>query len=235
MSVFDFIRDLPLYADRPWAADRLAARHRFCIEPHLELIRGARVLDLGSHDGRWPYAIALADAREVVGIEARGDLMARFADFPDNPARNRVRLIEGEIDATLSQMIAAGEQFDIVAVLGVFYHLTSHYRLLDQIRRLGAGLVIIDGEFLTGPLARIELRPEDPALPKNAPPAFEGQRHALAGIPSRIALELMANTLGYRVDWMDWSALPPDRRDAVRDYFNGPNARSNRGTCALRR
>ena len=227
MSVFEFIRDLPLYADRPLAADRLAARHRFWI-------RGARVLDLGSHDGRWPYAFALAGAREVVGIEARPELIGRFADFPDTAARRRVRLIEGDIDRTLEQMIADGEAFDIVSVLGVFYHVTAHYRLLDQIRQLGARLVIVDGEFLTMPAAMIELRPEDPALPKNAPAAFEHQERVVAGIPSRIALELMASTLGYRVDWMDWTSLPPDRRVSVPDYFRDPGAGRNRGTCTLR-
>jgi hypothetical protein len=59
----------------------------------------------------------------------------------------RVRLVEGEAIPALETFGAAGERFDVVAVLGLFYHLVEHFRLLWLVRQLGPRLVILDSEF----------------------------------------------------------------------------------------
>jgi len=57
--------------------ERLEYRYRALIERNGELIRGKRVLDLGSHDGRWMLAALDAGARHVVGIEGRQQLIGQ--------------------------------------------------------------------------------------------------------------------------------------------------------------
>lgn len=102
------------------------------------------MLDLASHDGRWPYVFAEAGAREVIGIEGRQELIDEFAAYPEDAIKARVSLRQGDINDAVREMVAAGERFDVVGVLGIFYHITTHYLLLSQIRALEPRLVVID-------------------------------------------------------------------------------------------
>lgn len=232
MSIFDFIRGLPLYVDKPKDAERLNSRHRFIIQPFERDLRKARVLDLASHDGRWPYAFATAGAREVVGIEGRPELIAEFDGYPAGEVRDRVTLIQADINEEVPRLAAAGERFDVVSVLGIYYHITTHYSLLAHIRALRPKLIIIDGEFQNNQAPIIKLVQEDTRKNMNSLAYFDGQVKAVKGVPSRGAMEVMASSLGYSVEWLDWNGLPPKDRAGVQDYYRkGPQTR---GTCALR-
>ena len=232
MSIFDFIRGKPLYAHNERSVDRLNTRHRFVISPFLDEIRGARILDLASHDGRWPYAFAQAGAREVIGIEGRAELIEQFETFPDDAAKARVELRQGDINVEVPKLVETGERFDVIGVLGIFYHITTHYVLLSQLSQLRPNLILIDSEFLNRPLEIIQLVPEDPRRHMNTLQQLPNQTKTLKGVPSRTATEMMARNLGYRVDWLDWDALPEDERQGVKDYYR--KGRMTRGTCALR-
>ena len=59
-GLFDFLRTLPPYDENAGSIKRLHQRHKLIVEPFLPRIRGARVLDLAAHDGRWSYALAHA-------------------------------------------------------------------------------------------------------------------------------------------------------------------------------
>jgi hypothetical protein len=109
----------------------------------------------------------------------------------------------------------------------------DHYGLLRLIRELRPKLVIIDSEFMTAAWPHVAINFEDTAKELNSTACYEGQKKAPVGIPTRSALEKMAESLGYATDWLDWDALPPARRIGVRDdYFReGPKRRF---TCALR-
>jgi hypothetical protein len=232
MSIFDFVRGLPLYFDKPRNADRLNTRHRFLVEPFMSDIREARVLDLASHDGRWPYAYATAGAREVIGIEGRRELIDEFANYPEGRERDRVRLIHGDINVEVPKLANAGERFDIVCVLGIFYHITTHYELLSQIRKLRPKLIIIDSEFMNTKDKHIKLILEDPSKRMNTLAAFDGQEKTVKGVPTRGAMEMMAANLGYSLEWLDWNRLPGRYRQGVQDYYReGPKTRA---TCVLR-
>ena len=232
MALFDFLRNLPRYRQHPGGVRRLDRRQRFIIEPHLHDLRGTRVLDLGSHDGRWPYAFALAGAREVIGIEGRAEMIAEFDAYPDGPAKKRVTMMHGDIQDELPRRVAAGETYDIVSVLGLFYHITTHYVLLTQIRALRPKLILIDGLFLNDADPVIRLVAEDPTRHMNTLPAYPDQAVTLKGVPSRGATEMMAENLGYRCTWLDWDELPLEERRDVPDYFQeGDRCRA---TCALR-
>lgn len=232
MGFFDFLPQIASYAEDPGSVARLNERHRKIVKPLEPQIAGARVLDLAAHDGRWSFAFAAAGAAEVVGIEGRQDLIDRFADFPRPRLRERVTLRCGDIFDGMEQAIAAGERFDVVAVLGILYHVMDHFRLFRLIRALGPRLVIVDSEFALRPGPVIVLGRERTDKALNAIPQIEGQERALIGIPSFPAMEAIADALDYSCDWVDWSDLPEARRAPVGDYFRPEVKR--RATCLLR-
>jgi hypothetical protein len=231
-DVFGFLADLPHADGRPQPVDRLNKRHAFIIDPFRSDIAGARVLDLAAHDGRWAWAFARAGAECVLGIEARRELVARFADYPDTPFKARVTLRTGDIFDALEAEVASGARHDVVGVLGIFYHIMDHFRLLRLIRRLEPRLVIIDSEFLLRSEPAIQLVRERTDNVVNATAQIPGQEVAVKGVPSFAALELMAGALDYRVAWADWGLLAPADRAGVRDYYR--DRRLRRATCALR-
>lgn len=234
MGFFDFLSGLRGYQDRPQAVPRMNRRHDFLIGDFAPEIAGARVLDLGAHDGRWAYAFAGAGALQVVGIEARADVVAGFAAYPDAGLRARVTLRVDDMFTGLEKAIAAGETYDIVAVLGVFYHITEQVRLLHLIRQLQPKLIIIDGEFAQRPKPVFVLETERTDNPVNAPAQYPGQTKALVAIPSFAAMELMADALDHDLTWSDWQRVPATDRHGVQDYFRPQGAGRRRATCVLR-
>ncbi len=236
MPFFDFLAESQRYGDKlAKGIHRLNMRHRFIVGPFTQDIAGARVLDIAAHDGRWSYALAAAGAREVVAVEARGELIEQFAEYPDDEASRRVSWIQGDLFEVLRDLASRGERFDVVAVYGIFYHLMDHYLLLKLIHRLGPELVVIDSEFLQVERAVIDVVVEDTSKFLNSTPQIEGQDRAPTGVPSRRAVDVMAGSLGYDVTWSDWNSLPRRDRRQVRAYFRPPEkSRQIRDTCALR-
>ena len=231
MNAFEGLDATAAFDATPDMVRRLRKRHALVVEPFRAELRGARVLDLGAHDGRWCYAFAAAGAREVLGVEPRAPLIEGFARFPDDDARGRVTLVEGEAGPALEAFGEAGERFDVVAVLGLFYHLMDHFRLLWLIRQLGPRLVIVDSDFSLARAPVIELVRERTDKPLNAVAQIGGQARAVKGIPSFAAMEAMADALDYAVEWIDPAPLAADP-EGVRDYFRARKMR--RAVCALR-
>src|SRR4051794_3513629 len=70
---------------------RLNLRHKAIVGVNRDAFDGARVLDLASHDGRWSFAALEAGAKEVIGVEARQDLVthahANLTYYGVDPAR----------------------------------------------------------------------------------------------------------------------------------------------------
>ncbi|OYX45377.1 MAG: hypothetical protein B7Z02_02110 [Rhodobacterales bacterium 32-67-9] len=232
MAFFDFLTAIDRYAEDARSVARLNERYRMLIRPLRAEIEGARVLDLAAHDGRWAYAFAASGAREVVGIEGRQVLIDRFAGFPAGRPRDKVTLKCNDIFEGLRAEVAAGQRYDIVGVLGILYHVMDHFQLFRLIRKLGPRLVIVDSEFVIGPNAVIRVMREETDNDLNAIPNHEGFARTLIGVPSRKAMELMAEVLGYDCDWLDWNTVPPDRRGPLPDYYREKFKR--RGTCLLR-
>ena len=232
MSFFKFITDLPGYSKDSNDMLRLNRRHTMLVAPYQAELDGARVLDLGAHDGRWAYALAAAGAREVVGIEARDHLIARFDAFPDATFKARVKLVQGDLFEVLQAYIDAGERFDIISVFGIYYHIMDHLRLLLMIRQLGARLVLVDSEFSLGKGANITLVTEDTGKDLNAAPQRPGQPRALVGIPTFAAMEKLAQAAGYALEWGDAHTRFGSDTTGLQDYFRAENKR--RAFCALR-
>lgn len=234
MAFFDFLDENPRYAGKKLSINRLNKRYEFLIEPYASELAGARVLDLASHDGRWSYALSAAGASQVLGIEARADQIAQFDGYPAGPVKDRVSFVQGDVYAEIPRLAAAGERFDVVAVYGLYYHVMDHYGLLTRIHQLQPRLVIIDSEFDVSPEATIRIVTEPTDSHLNSIAYVADQVKAPVGIPSRRALELMAGSLGYSVDWADWDSLPLDQRGGLKSYYREAPEWKRRGTCALR-
>jgi hypothetical protein len=234
LAFFDFLSDLPDYGHVPAKVQRLNKRHPFLVSQFSADILDARVLDLGAHDGRWSYAIAAAGAAQVTAIEARASVAARLDAFPDTTLKSRITMRVSDVFAGLEEAVAAGERYDVVAVFGLLYHVMDHFRLLLLVHQLQPKLIIIDSDFIKQQGALIRLVREDTDNDLNAAPQTAGQKVAVKGVPSRAALDLMAQALGYGLTWSDWGALPPEQRAGVQDYYLTPDRVLRRGTCALR-
>lgn len=222
-GVFDFLEQLKgsgiPYGPRD--ISRMNWRYHHIVEPIADELDGATALDLGSHDGRWPYALAATGAT-VTGIEGRGDLIAQFSRFPDDEARNRVTLVEGDFITEMDRLLAEGEQFDVVTCLGVFYHTIQHYRILMQMLAFRPKVVVVDSIFHLSDRAIITVRNESVTSRGKTIAQKEGQAYAPIGRISRSAIELMVDTLGYTVEWNEWD-VPEEAREPVMDYFDHPN------------
>ncbi len=231
MNFFDFLSGLPAYSNNAASVKRMNKRHAMLIEPFRDRIHGKRVLDLGAHDGRWSFALAAAGAREVVGVEARQELIDRFDAFPSTPFKKKVLLKKADLHEYLDTATADQERFETVVLFGIFYHIMDHFRVLRQTRDLGATTILIDSEFIKGKNPMIQLVMEKTALDINAAPQIPGQEMAVKGVPSFVALDRMAGALGMSVEWVDAGSLYADAQDGVRDYFR--ETRMIRAMCAL--
>lgn len=234
MGFFDFLTGNPRYAGHDLNLNRLNRRHEMLVTPYAGDLAGSRVLDLASHDGRWSYALSAAGAREVVGVEARGDQIEQYAAYPDGEVKDRVSFVHGDVYDVLPELAQRGESFDVVAIFGLYYHVMDHYGLLELVHRLRPRLVVIDSEFARSadPVIRLATETTDSHL--NSISHTAGQAVAPVGVPSRSAMELMARTLGYAVEWSDWGSVARHRRGGLKAYYRGGGAWKRRATCALR-
>jgi hypothetical protein len=232
MGFFNFLQEIAPYAEDPKSVRRLNMRHRMIIGPLADEIAGEAVLDLAAHDGRWAHAFAAAGARDVLGIEGRQELIDRYAHYPASAVKDRVSLRAGDIFDGVDAEIAQGNQYGVIGVLGIFYHIMDHFRLLKQLRKLGPKMVIVDSDFALAAGAVIVLAKERVDKPLHAIAQIEGQETTVIGIPSFKAMEVMAEVLDYDCTWLNWNRVPLDKRGPLGDYYR--TDLKCRGTCILR-
>ncbi len=234
MPVLEFLNGLQKYREDAKHLARQRQRHAFLIEPFLDDIKGAKVLDIAAHDGRWSYALAEAGAESVLGIEGRADLVELFDELPDSAAKERVTLAAEDLFDALDRLIAEKQTFDVVALFGIMYHVMDHFRIVRQCVQLSAKLIIIDSEFMKGVNPYIQMVKERTDVEINATPQIGGQEVAIKGVMSNAAMERIAEALSCEIEWLPWENLPKENRTVVRDYFRGPQKKMVRRTCALR-
>jgi Methyltransferase domain len=207
---------------QPW---RLNLRYEAIFADHADLLKGARVLDIASHDGRWSLAALETGARSVVGIEAREDLV--------RAAEENLRL--SGVDASAFDFVA-GDVFDVlrdgaievdvVLCLGFLYHTLRYNELWTRIRECRPGHLLVDTS-VRGSDARpvVHLSQEPTSRQGNAvEDAFSYGHQVLVGRPSLAALELMGEAHGFRLEGLaDWGSLIRDNpeADGIGDYRAG--------------
>lgn len=241
-----FFDDYPLFygsSKTSATSDRLGARYAAIIEAHQALIRGSRVLDLASHDGRWSFAALSAGAAHVVGIEARQELVANahtnFAEYGIN--RDRYEFIVGDVFKVLTEITV---QVDVVFCLGYLYHTIKHVELLDLIERTGARQLILDTEIVRNSSSQCgavqskrdgvrKVWEEPLALQliqepvENESMAFKDDAtrsgHALVARPSLEYLQILLDHFGFSVSKIDWGPILLERAGSsgLNDYAEG--------------
>lgn len=178
---------------------RLQERYRALIEWNREIIQGSRVLDLASHDGRWSFAAVKAGAELAVGIEAREHLVkAAEENAQSYGLAGKLRFTQADVFAHLDFLAEHPEhRFDVVFCFGFFYHTAHHMLLLNKIAKLKPRYLIVDTRVCLNPEAVIELHWENVADESSAAVPEAGEVHAIAGVPSKRALDLMLSAAGF--------------------------------------
>ena len=125
------------------AQGRLNLRYEAIFAQNADIFEGARVLDIASHDGRWSLAALHAGAAEVIGIEARDDLVESARESLDRlaPPGKKYEFRAGDVFQVLAE-----ETFDVdvVLCLGFLYHTLRYNELMRRIRDLDPRYLVVD-------------------------------------------------------------------------------------------
>lgn len=222
-----FFDDHPEFLDTSDTANskgRLNLRHVAIIEEHREVLNGARVLDIASHDGRWSFAALQAGAAHVTGIEGREHLVTNanktFADKGIDPSQ--FRFIHGDAHDTLTAGVGT---FDLVMCLGFLYHTLRYPELFAGIRATGARHVLIDTRVFPTSKRVVRLINNPQEIESMAiEDRFSYQGKTLVGTPSVSAVKHMLDTYGFdvvsRPDWAKIKQAHPQIRRA-KQYERG--------------
>ena len=205
----------------PWR-NRLNQRYRALIESNQEILRGASILDLASHDGRWSFAALKHGAARVIGIEGREELVrnARESMEAYGISRDRFHFILGDVFREVDDLERGS--FDVVFCFGFFYHTMHHVLLLSKIQRLASRYLLLDTGIGTSKETVVELREEDATEEPNAIPTEGGASdRVLVGYPSKGALELMLRHFGYEWSYYDWQGAGITSWEHLEDYRDG--------------
>jgi hypothetical protein len=205
------------------APDRLNQRYRALIQTNIGIISGRRVLDIASHDGRWSLAAHKAGAEYVLGIEARQHLTdaARANLVEYRVPVGKVEFVRGDVMVELDKLETGS--FDTVFCFGFLYHTIDHMALLRKIARLQSANLVLDTSISLRPGSIIEVRVEQTEHESAAAIGEPGNpKRAVSGNPSRTALELMLNAVGFlTLNYYDWQHADIKRWNGLKDYYLG--------------
>jgi SAM-dependent methyltransferase len=125
-------------------ANRLNWRAEILLTRNQHVIRGRKVLDLASHDGRFSYACLQLGASMVIGVEARPHLVRNAQEnlLKLGCSKDSFQVLEDDVFEYLPK-VAHGD-FDTILCLGFFYHTVRQVELAKEFRRIGPRHLILD-------------------------------------------------------------------------------------------
>ncbi len=175
-------------------------------------LKGKRVLDIACNSGFWSIQCALLGAAEVVGFDARPELVEQA---------NLVKSIVGLDNVRFQQMdfwemspSRLGGVFDVVLNLGILYHLPKPLEALELTKAMAMEHIVLDTVICAERGALIRVGWEEP----------EDIRAAVSpGIvmyPTRRAIDLMLKHLGVP----KFQFVPLRTRDMPEVYIDGGRA-----------
>jgi len=217
-----YFEKFPEFKESKVASDenRLYERYNKLIQNNRELLEGARVLDLGSHDGRWSMAALKAGAKTVKGLEGRPEMakQAHSTFTKYNVPEDRFSFDVGDFHALLGRF--KKDEFDVVLCLGVLYHTPHNVLLFQQIRDLAPKAVILDTRVCLRVKPLFELGSE---TWRNLGHGIKEQAqadHVLFCVPSHPAIEMMTAHIGYQLEVIDWHDGSVTDWKALQQYKN---------------
>lgn len=211
-----FFRRYPRFFDTSEVAAtraRLNLRYEAIIAENRDILQGARVLDIASHDGRWSFAALDAGAASVLGIEGRPELVNNAGEnlASYGVSQDRYEFVAGDIFDVLADREV---RVDVVMCLGFMYHTLRYNELMHGIRATGARYVIIDTQakhlMAPEPLVRLVRERHEHQSAAVADDFVHGDT-VLTGRPSLAAITLMMEAYGYAFDRLsDWGGILRD-------------------------
>lgn len=211
-----FFDQYPAFYTSPVSAhpNRLHQRYRAIIEANQGALSGARILDIGAHDGRWAFAALHAGAEHATMIEPRPTAVTmarkRFAEY--SVSRDGFTILQDDVSTRLEWI--TDQRFDVVLLLGFLYHTGAHLQLLEAINASGPSVVVIDSEVVDEAGAVIRYHVEQD---QDERCAYRPGRSVITGTPSAGMIDMMLAQHGFQVSRYDWSQRCDDWR-AVGDY-----------------
>ncbi|MBN2419950.1 MAG: class I SAM-dependent methyltransferase [Deltaproteobacteria bacterium] len=195
--------------------DRLNFRCDVLLSSNQEAIKGKRILDLASHDGRFSHACLELGARHVTGVEGRHHLVEsankNLIDMGHNP--KFFSFVQDDIFDYLHKVTP--KEFDTVLCFGFFYHTIRQSELISEIRR------IQPAHFLLDTLISKDTD-EKPCL------VFMPESHEIEGStidpidlvawPTKNYIELILRTYGFSFKELQWSSEKVNNLKEIGDY-----------------
>jgi len=203
---------------------RLNPRYEAIFAQNADLFPGARILDIASHDGRWSLAALHNGAAEVIGIEARDDLVEAARENLDLYAPGgHYHFIAGDVFEVLAEKHT---EVDVVLCLGFLYHTLRYNELMRGIRDLEPRYLLVDTAVERKKAVVVHLRTERSEVPRNAvADRFSHGDLTLVGRPTLRALQLILESYGFEIErFSDWETLIAANQPltkVVSDYENG--------------
>lgn len=204
--------------------NRMNERYEAIFASSRDILDGARVLDLASHDGRFSLAALKAGAAHVTGVEVGQSLIDKaqetFAFYDQDP--ETYRFVCGDVFEVLSR-----ERFDVdvVLCLGYLYHTYRHTELMYRLHNLAPRHLIVDTMVTrdTQPTLRM-VREEDVEDIRSAAQDAYSVGRVLVLWPSVPALEMLLRSYGFETESMyDWKSRLAGRptMPGLEGYANG--------------
>ncbi|WP_243057148.1 methyltransferase domain-containing protein [Nocardioides sp. SR21] len=184
---------------------RMNERYEALFASNRDILEGARVLDLASHDGRYSFAALKTGAAHVTGVEVRQSLIDRaqeaFAFYGQDPAT--YRFVCGDMFEVLAR-----EKFDVDVVLcfGFLYHTYRHTELMYRLHNLAPRHLIVDTMVTRETRRTLKvIRERDVEDIRSAAQDAWAVRQVLVLRPSVPALRMLLRSYGFEIESMyDW-------------------------------
>jgi SAM-dependent methyltransferase len=179
----------------------------YLVESQGGTLAGKRILDIACNSGFWSIQCALLGAKEVVGIDARAELIEQANLLKSITGANNVEFRVLDF-WQISPEILGGE-FDVVLNLGFLYHVPKPLEALELTKRMARDRILLDTAVHPSEEFAIYLKWEEPCDIRMA--AQEG----VAALPTKPGVELMLRHLKFS-RWVD---IPVRTRDLPIDYL----------------
>lgn len=194
--------------------NRLNQRYEGIIKWNESWIKDKRILDIGSHDGRWAFAAIKSGAKHVTCVEPRQFYVNWTHENMKHYDVDNYDVVHGDVHEEIGNFDT--DQFDLIFCLGFFYHTMEHCYLLREFKRLNPFGMIFDTNIARGEKNIIDVSWENSNSGLNA---FSNEaKKCLVGRPTQSALEDMLKEHGFsQPEYFDWSSIENVPKEYISD------------------